>query len=584
MRNGGPSDGREAAFKASGKEDYYEASHVPEEEEEESNFVRNLQRGSGRFRGKLPFRCFACGRVGHYAAKCPYKDKGKEPARWNKKQSTNKKSYYTHEDSDGLSNSDEDEQGNDYKLLMALEDDDYLDAIDEDNLHEEITRLRRCIEEKNIIIDTLQFQIDEKEKHLEKLEGEIVGLRKEIEKTKAINLKFVKGSETLDEIINVRRSPLNKTGLGYNGETSQASTSKNYLDAARRNEQKHNGNHQAKYGRIANRDYQGKSVLRVNRSYNQPQVKSSQFTPRMDVNRNYSRLDDRSDYRRSFFNGQCFSCHNFGHKAAQCVAYKTIMTREARKQRSMTGTMKRTYNNFSVLENEVECSICNNFGHEDSECRSRFWKTTQKEQTSNARTWRIKEPQPERCGIAFYAEGQENLWYIDSGCSKHMTGDKEKLESYTTLEKGKKVSFGNDISAAIKGKGVAQLKEKVKAGNVLYVDGLKHNLLSVSQMCDQITEVIFRSNGCLVRDLDTGETVIKGKRTPNNLYIFEEGQQQSYLSKDDEHWLWHRRLGHLSFSQIRKACKYQAVRDLPDIKIPDNTIFLQNLFEILGLR
>eukprot|EP00253_Pinus_taeda_P019655 PITA_19655 len=209
MRKGGPSDRREAAFKPPGKGDYYKASHVPEEEEEEeSNF-----------------------------------DKGKEPARWNKKQGANKKSYYTHEDSDGLSNSDEDERGNEYKLLMAFEDDDYMDAIDVDNLFEEITRLKRCIEEKNMIIDTLQFQIDEKEKHFEKLEGEIVALRKEIEKTKAINLKFVKGSETLDEIINVQRSPLNKTGLGYNGETSQASTSKSYLDAAKRSEQKHNGDY-----------------------------------------------------------------------------------------------------------------------------------------------------------------------------------------------------------------------------------------------------------------------------------------------------------------------------------------------------
>eukprot|EP00253_Pinus_taeda_P008638 PITA_08638 len=285
MRKGGPSDRREAAFKVPGKGDYYEASHVPEEEEEESNLVRNLQRGSGRFRGKLPFKCFACGRVGHYAAKCPYKDKGKEPARWNKKQGANKKSYYTHEDSDGLSNSDEDERGNEYKLLMAFEDDDYMDAIDVDNLFEEITRLKRCIEEKNMIIDTLQFQIDEKEKHFEKLESEIVALRKEIEKTKAINLKFVKGSETLDEIINVQRSPLNKTGMGYNGETSQASTSKSYLDAAKRSEQKHNGDYQVKQGQIANKGYQGQSVLRVNKSYNQPQVKSSQFGSRMNNNR-----------------------------------------------------------------------------------------------------------------------------------------------------------------------------------------------------------------------------------------------------------------------------------------------------------
>ena len=64
------------------------------------------------------------------------------------------------------------------------------------------------------------------------------------------------------------------------------------------------------------------------------------------------------------------------------------------------------------------------------------------------------------------------------------------------------------------------MKEKVKFGNVLYVDGLKHNLLSVSQMCDQGIEAIFRSNGCSVRDLDTGKTVIKGIRTPNNSFIW----------------------------------------------------------------
>ena len=106
----------------------------------------------------------------------------------------------------------------------------------------------------------------------------------------------------------------------------------------------------------------------------------------------------------------------------------------------------------------------------------------------------------------------------------------------------------------------------------MYVDGLKHNILSVSQMCDRRTEVIFRSNGCIFRELDTVKTVIRGIRTPNNLYVLKAEHQQCYLSKNDEHWLWHRRLGHLSFSQIRKACKYQAVRDLPDIKIPDNTI------------
>ena len=128
----------------------------------------------------------------------------------------------------------------------------------------------------------------------------------------------------------------------------------------------------------------------------------------MNVNENYNHMVSRFDNRRNFFNGQCFSCHNFGHKASQCVAYNTIMTRESKNRRSMTEIMKKTYNNCSALENEIECSICNNFSHEDSECRSQFRQTSQKEQASlGPKTWRKKEPQPERCGIALYAEGQE---------------------------------------------------------------------------------------------------------------------------------------------------------------------------------
>ena len=95
-----------------------------------------------------------------------------------------------------------------------------------------------------------------------------------------------------------------------------------------------------------------------------------------------------------------------------------------------------------------------------------------------------------------------------------MTGDKEKLHSYNALEKEKNVSFGNDSLAIIKGKGFVVLKEKVKDGNVMYVDSLKHNLLSVSQMCDQGNEVVFRSNGCVV-----------STRTPNNLCILKGGQK-----------------------------------------------------------
>ena len=59
------------------------------------------------------------------------------------------------------------------------------------------------------------------------------------------------------------------------------------------------------------------------------------------------------DHINLFFNGQSFSCHNFGHNASQCVSYKTIMTREARNQRRKQESRKVLLITFLLLNMEL---------------------------------------------------------------------------------------------------------------------------------------------------------------------------------------------------------------------------------------
>jgi hypothetical protein len=82
------------------------------------------------------------------------------------------------------------------------------------------------------------------------------------------------------------------------------------------------------------------------------------------------------------------------------------------------------------------------------------------------------------------SQKKKNPWYIDSGCSKHMMGDISKFLTLSDNKSGN-VTFGNDAPGKVKGKGIVNLcNRKRKAQDVFLVEDLKHNLLSVSQVCD----------------------------------------------------------------------------------------------------
>ena len=108
------------------------------------------------------------------------------------------------------------------------------------------------------------------------------------------------------------------------------------------------------------------------------------------------------------------------------------------------------------------------------------------------------------------------LWYLDSGCSRHMTGNRSLFKVFES-KKGENVTFNEGSKSQIKWKGTISLPRLPDITNVLYVKGLKVNLLSISQRSDQYFMVLFSKGKCLVLN-ESGKKLISGVRTLDNCY------------------------------------------------------------------
>nr|GFA54704.1 integrase, catalytic region, zinc finger, CCHC-type, peptidase aspartic, catalytic [Tanacetum cinerariifolium] len=161
------------------------------------------------------------------------------------------------------------------------------------------------------------------------------------------------------------------------------------------------------------------------------------------------------------------------------------------------------------------------------------------------------------------------LWYLDSGCSKHMTGDRSQLVNFVQKFFGM-VKFGNDHVTKIMGYGDYQIGN-VTISQVYYVEGLGHNLFFVGQFCDSDLEVAFCQHTCFIRNLD-GVDLLTGSQG-NNLYTLSIQDMMAsspicLLSKASKtkSWLSHRRLSHLNFGAINHLARQGLVRGLMRLK------------------
>nr|GEY42959.1 retrovirus-related Pol polyprotein from transposon TNT 1-94 [Tanacetum cinerariifolium] len=161
------------------------------------------------------------------------------------------------------------------------------------------------------------------------------------------------------------------------------------------------------------------------------------------------------------------------------------------------------------------------------------------------------------------------LWYLDSGCSKHMTGDRSQLTKFVNIYLGT-IKLKNDHMAKILGYGDYHIRN-VTISMVYYVEGLGRNLFFVGRFCDSNIKVTFHQHTCFIHNLE-GVYLLTGSQG-NNLYTLSLGDIMAsspicLLSKASKtkSWLWHRRLSHLNFGEINHLARQGLVRGIPKLK------------------
>ncbi|GJX74434.1 putative ribonuclease H-like domain-containing protein [Tanacetum coccineum] len=177
----------------------------------------------------------------------------------------------------------------------------------------------------------------------------------------------------------------------------------------------------------------------------------------------------------------------------------------------------------------------------------------------------------------FYVQGhpqKEDQGYVDSRCSRHMTGNVSYLSDFKEFDGGYVTFGGGAKGGKITGKGTLKTG-KLDFEDVYFVKELQFNLFSVSQMCDKKNNVLFIDTGCFVLSpdfklADESQVLLKVPRK-NNMYSVD---MKNIVPKEsltclvakatlDESMLWHRRLGHVNFKTINKLVKENLVRGLP---------------------
>nr|GEV99511.1 retrovirus-related Pol polyprotein from transposon TNT 1-94 [Tanacetum cinerariifolium] len=155
-------------------------------------------------------------------------------------------------------------------------------------------------------------------------------------------------------------------------------------------------------------------------------------------------------------------------------------------------------------------------------------------------------------------------WIMDSGCTKHMTGNRRLFTSYKAYNGGH-VVFGSNLKGKVVSGGNIT-HDSITITNVEHVSGLAFNLINVGKLCNDDCAVSFTKVDC---DISKNRRFLAKGHRRNYVYTYKLGdnskQQICLASIVDSSTLWHRRLDHANIRLVQNLASNEQLRKLPKL-------------------
>lgn len=217
-------------------------------------------------------------------------------------------------------------------------------------------------------------------------------------------------------------------------------------------------------------------------------------------------------------------------------------------------------------KSNVQCYYCKGYGHVKADC----WKLKRKEKANYA-----EGEVEEKLFMAkeHIVNVATEVWYVDSGSSHHMSGEKsafKELDESFKIE----VKLGNDHEIKVEGRGTIAIRNQ--NGNVKFLDdvyfapSLANNLLCVGQLMTGGYSVLFDNGCCEIKEKKSGRIIVTVPMARNYLFPLDvSGVERCALAAGgelDDSTLWHLRYGHLNEKGLKLLSRKEMVFGLPKIE------------------